>query len=53
MEDGLSCPICKREWPMNCEQTRAIKQRGKCIVCIVEAKERIAMNPYEFRIKEA
>ena len=45
----LGCPICKREYPIDCEQTRAITKRGKCICCIFDAKEYIEMNPYEFR----
>ena len=49
VEGLVSCPVCKREWPEDCEQSRAVNMRGKCIVCIADAGERIEMNPYEFR----
>lgn len=46
---GLDCPVCKREWPQDCEQGRAIVLRNKCIVCIAESDENIKIDPYEFR----
>lgn len=52
MSKLLSCPVCKREWPEDCEQGRAVTLRNKCIVCIAGAHEDIKMDPYEFRIRE-
>ena len=49
VDPGVSCPVCKRDWPEDCEQGRAVKMRGKCIVCIADTREHIEMNPYEFR----
>ena len=48
-QEKLCCPCCKKEWLINSEQGRAILKRGKCIVCIAKADERIVMDPYEFR----
>lgn len=47
------CLVCGREWPDDSEQVKAMVTRGKCIVCIVEAEERIEMNPYEFSVANA
>ncbi len=51
MTKQIKCPVCERKWPIDSEQGRAVMKRKKCIVCIVAAKERIKMNPYEFRAK--
>jgi hypothetical protein len=45
---SASCLECGRDWPSGTEQAIAIQKRGKCIVCITEAGERICMEPYEF-----
>jgi hypothetical protein len=47
----IECPKCKREWPIDCEQGRAVILRKKCICCIANDHERIEMEPYEFRVK--
>jgi hypothetical protein len=47
-EQLVRCAVCKREWPKGCEQTVAIRKRGKCIVCLIELREPFSMEPYEF-----
>ena len=46
--DEVTCPRCDRMWTIDTEQAVAIKKRRKCIVCIIELKENIKMDPYEF-----
>ena len=55
LETQIICPQCKREWPEDCEQGRAVILRDKCIVCIIKDGEHITgaryfdYEPYEFR----
>lgn len=48
---SVRCPKCNHEWEEGCEQEVAIRKRGKCIGCVVDAKERIEMEPYEFAVQ--
>lgn len=45
----IRCPVCSREWPHGCEQWVAVAKRGKCIVCLVAAKETWESDPYDFQ----
>jgi len=29
----LSCPVCFRDWPEDCEQAISIEMYGECCVC--------------------
>lgn len=44
------CPVCKKEWKLETEQSIAIRKRGKCIDCLIKNNEHIEMEPYEFAV---
>jgi len=53
MSVTIECPKCGGVWVTPCEQERAIRQRGKCIACLIDAREPICWLPYEFEVTDA
>ncbi len=49
---NTDCPSCRTSWDAESEQANAIRIRGKCIVCILDAAETIQSDPYEFALSD-
>lgn len=40
----VECPQCSRKWVFDCGQAVAIRKFGKCVVCLVDAKDFFTME---------